>query len=233
MPAASADELVVGATLPREDPRDAVLLPSGSVGGEVDEIIERLGASPVIGTSSIRRVAQLRNMFPNASFTPIRGNVDTRLRKLDAGEYHAIVLAMAGVRRLGLGKRISCALPLERSVPAPGQGIVAVEHRHDRREVGEILARINDPDSTDALRAEREFVRGLGGGCQMPIGALAQVNGNELHFTGVVLAPDGSRAVRAESRGPRHEAAALGAALAETLLGSGARVMLDAARRAQ
>lgn len=232
MPAELPPGLAIGATLPREDPRDALLLPRGRMGGDLEAVRGVLGAQPRIGTSSIRRVAQLRPLFTGAAFVEVRGNLDTRLRKLDSGEYDAIVLAAAGLRRLGHEDRISWAIPVELAVPAPGQGIIAVEHRAERADIARLLARIDSRDSSDALAAERALVHALGGGCQMPIGALATVDGDALSVVGVVIAPDGSHAVRETARGPRQEAAAVGVALAEALLRGGAGAILDEIRAA-
>src|SRR5205814_2468533 len=123
----------IGAVLPREDPLDAMVLPSGVSRTlmTIDDLVTFLGQSPVIGTGSVRRIAELTRLFPGARFAPIRGNLDTRLRKLDDGGYDALVLAAAGLRRLGFAARISMALPLPACVPAPGQGIVAIEVRED------------------------------------------------------------------------------------------------------
>ena len=136
--------------------------------------------TPKIGTSSVRRIAQLVRLFPGARFAPIRGNLDTRLRKLDAHEFDALVLASAGLKRLGHGARISSSLSPEACVPAPGQGIIAVEIRSRDSDVREMAATINDADSAAALEAERAVVVRLGGGCQMPIGAHAALNDGRL-----------------------------------------------------
>jgi hydroxymethylbilane synthase len=129
MSAVLPDGLTIAAVLPREDPRDAFILPDGTPAGDIDSVLSHLGGAPTIGTSSIRRSAQLAALLPRATFAPVRGNVDTRLRKLDSGSLDAIVLACAGMVRLGFEARISAAIPLARCIPAPGQGIVAVEVR--------------------------------------------------------------------------------------------------------
>lgn len=221
------DRLTIGATLPREDPRDAILLPRGEQADSVDALKARLGARPRFGTSSVRRVAQLTTLFPGASFAAMRGNVDTRLRKLDAGECDAGVLASAGLKRLGLAARISLALPLDVCIPAPGQGIVTIQVREDEPAVTSAVAAINDADAFDALTAERAIVRALGGGCQMPLGAHAQVEGNDLFVTAIVIAPDASRAVHAEGGGHRSHAADVGARIAESLMSRGAAEILS------
>lgn len=231
MPTSLPPGLTIAAALPREDPRDALLLPGPpAAGGDLDAVAVTLGARPRIGTSSVRRIAQLRAMFPHAIFADIRGNLDTRLRKLDAGDYDALVLAAAGLRRLGHADRISWAVPVERSVPAPGQGIVAVEIRADRSDLAALFGTIDDRDAADALAAERAVVHALGGGCQMPLGALAEIVDADLRVTAAVFAPDGSRVVRDVAEGPRGEGALVGVRLAEALLRRGAGAILDLAR---
>lgn len=231
MPSELPPGLTVGAALAREDPRDALLLPRSRPAAGVGAVVDTLGPRPRIGTSSIRRVAQLRAVFPHASFADVRGNLDTRLRKLDAGEYDALVLAAAGLRRLGHVDRISWAIPVDRLVPAPGQGIIAVEQAAHRTDAAAALALINDRAASDALAAERAVVHALGGGCQMPIGTLAEVDDHDVHITGIVIAPDGSHAVRQHTHGSRRDAAAVGVALAEALLRAGAGAILDAVRQ--
>jgi hydroxymethylbilane synthase len=235
MPALLPDGLTIGAVLPREDPRDAVVLPVTANGlglTTIDDLLAVLGQTPSIGTGSVRRVAQLTRLFPGAGFQPIRGNLDTRLRKLDEGAHHALVLAAAGLRRLGFESRISFALPVDACVPAPGQGIVAMEVREDDARVRDILVAIDDPSAATALTAERALVQALGGGCQTPVGALAsQEDGDTLSLVAVVVAVDGSRAVRGHTRGMRAEAAALGAGLGAQLIADGADEILLLARR--
>ena len=237
MPAETPEGLAVVGTLPRADPRDAVVLPLGSgpapATADVRALVEALGASPSIGTSSVRRIAQLTRLWPGARFAPIRGNLDTRLRKLDAGDHDALVLAAAGLRRLGFEARISLALPPEACVPAPGQGIVAIETRADDPRAQAAARAIADPDAAIALDAERALVEALGGGCQIPIGALASLAGDEVELLGVVVSLDGSHAVRATARGPRDQAAAIGRRVAAQLVAEGADDLLAEARRAQ
>ncbi|MBI3492134.1 MAG: hydroxymethylbilane synthase [Acidobacteria bacterium] len=233
MPAVLPDGLAIAAVLPREDPLDAVVLPQRAEGAglraqdaaqpsafspqpsALDDLVAHLGQSPSIGTGSVRRVAQLTRLFPNARFVPMRGNLDTRLRTLDqepadkADKLGAIVLAAAGLRRLGFASRISMTLPPAACVPAPGQGIVAIEIREDEDVVRRAVAPINDREAGAALAAERALVEALGGGCQTPVGALASPLPNEmLEVIAVVVALDGSRAVRAHARGSWSEAAA-------------------------
>jgi hydroxymethylbilane synthase len=227
------DALEIAATLPREDPRDALILPAEVAASEFDNAVARLGEEPKIGTGSVRRTAQLTRMFPGATFLPIRGNVDTRLRKLDAGGYDALVLAAAGVSRLGLAERITARIPVDRCVPAPGQGIVAVETRVDDDRTRQAVRAIHDSAAGVALDAERALVEALGGGCQLPLGALAVADGSQLHVRAVVAAPDGSRVIAASTKGAISEAASLGRRAAEVLIEDGALDILDAIRRAE
>jgi hydroxymethylbilane synthase len=259
MPAVLPDGLAIAGALPREDPLDAVVLPVMADGlglmdaraishqpsaiSSIDDLVAALGQSPSIGTGSVRRIAQLTRAFPAARFTPIRGNLDTRLRKLDAGEYDALVLAAAGLRRLGFASRISFRLPADACVPAPGQGIVAIEIRSssdsdhgeadgDNVALRQAIAGIDDPAARAALDAERALVTALGGGCQTPIGALASpVEGDMLELVAVVVSLDGSRALRGHGRGLRRDAAALGARVGAALLADGAGEILAEAHR--
>jgi hydroxymethylbilane synthase len=241
MPALLPDGLSIAAVLPREDPHDAMVLPAACEGpgisaqfSGVDELVAIIGQTPAIGTSSVRRIAQLTRLLPGARFAPIRGNLDTRLKKLDAGEHGAIVLAAAGLRRLGFASRISFTLPVTACVPAPGQGIIAIEVRDGDRMVLEAVTAITDPVTAAALEAERCVVDALGGGCQTPIGALAAaVDAQTLELIAAVIALDGSRIVRATARRPRAEAAALGREVAEQLIADGAMDILEDSRRAE
>ena len=258
MTAILPEGLVIAGVLPREDPRDAVVLPAQGSGlreqdgvsglsrtsnvvsgfsrtpATIEDLIATLGPSPSIGTGSVRRIAQLTRLMPGAHFAAIRGNLDTRLRKLDAGDHDALVLAAAGLRRLGFLSRISLTLPAAACVPAPGQGIVAIETRDD--DVRRIIESMDGEAALaarDALIAERAVVEALGGGCQTPIGALASPAGGHdeaLELVAVVIALDGSRIVRAHGRAARGEAAALGAAIGAQLIAEGADDILAEAR---
>jgi hydroxymethylbilane synthase len=233
MPAVLPEGLAIAGVLPREDPLDAVVLSEGAKAlTTIDDLVAHLGQSPSIGTSSVRRIAQLTRLFPDARFVPIRGNLDTRLRKVDAGGYDALVLAAAGLRRLGFASRISLALPAAACVPAPGQGIVAIEIRQDNDAVRRYVERISDPAASVALSAERAVVEALGGGCQTPVGALATPqDGDMLHLVAVVVALDGSRAIRSEARGARSDAVAMGARVGAQLIADGADEILADSRR--
>jgi hydroxymethylbilane synthase len=234
MPAVLPDGLEIAAVLPREDARDAIVLPqSGPTPHTFDDVVAHLGRTPRIGTSSVRRTAQLLPIFPHARFLPIRGNLDTRLRKLDLGEFDAIVLASAGLRRLGFDSRISASVPATVCVPAPGQGIIAVETRAGDRRVGDIVVTLNDATAHAALEAERSVVRRLGGGCQMPIGAYAELAGERLSLSAIVMALDGTRALRAAATGTPARAVDLGYGVADRLLAQGAAEILEEVERSQ
>jgi hydroxymethylbilane synthase len=230
MSAVQPKGLAIGAALPREDPRDAIVLPQTmAVQEDLESLLRTLGERPRIGTSSLRRSAQLTRMLPQASFAPVRGNVDTRLRKLDAGECDALVLAVAGLRRLDRSERISFPLPVDLCTPAPGQGIIAVQVRTGDANAGATVARITDQEAADALIAEQALVHALGGGCQLPLGALARLDDDTLVLSAVVVTPDGSRALRDDRTGLRQDAAAIGNALAGALLAAGAGEILGRA----
>jgi hydroxymethylbilane synthase len=219
--------------LAREDPLDAIVLPANAAARPLVDIERALGREPRIGTSSIRRVAQLARRFPAASFLPVRGNLGTRLRKLDAGEYDALVLASAGLRRLGRTDRITATIPVEVCMPAPGQGIIAVETREHDTRVRQAVALIDDADAAAALRAERAVVTRLGGGCQMPIGALAVMHGGQLAVRGLVISPDSTRMAEGSCEGTPAEADRLGREVADQLLRRGAGDILADVQRTQ
>jgi hydroxymethylbilane synthase len=234
MPAVLPPGLALGAVLPREDARDAVVLPNGeNMPVPLEDVVRRLGQAPRLGTSSVRRTAQLTRLFPGARFAPIRGNLDTRLRKLDAGEFDALILAAAGLIRLGHERRISAALPPDTCVPAPGQGIIAVEVRSHDATTRDIVKKLDDPVAAAALTAERAVVTRLGGGCQMPIGAYAVVSENRLALTAIIVSVDGARTARTETRGLLTEAALVGTEAAEQLLARGAADILADVDRAR
>ena len=235
MPVSLPDGLVIGAVLPREDARDAVVLKAGLVeaGSQtVDSLTRLLGREPHIGTSSVRRIAQLSRLWPSARFAPIRGNLNTRLRKLDGGEFDALVLAAAGLLRLRQGDRITSSLPIEACVPAPGQGIIAVEIRADDDETARLVDGISDRTGAVALSAERAVIVELGGGCQMPIGAHAAAVGETLLMHAVVVSLDGTRAAHASARGSIDDPEGLGRSIAQQLRDDGAGEILADVLRA-
>ena len=231
MPAVLPDGLEVAAVLEREDPRDALVLPvqsSESTGQSPQSRVQSPESAVRIGTGSVRRIAQLRQRFPTAAFSNVRGNLDTRLRKLDAGEYDLLVLAAAGLRRLGFGARISLSVSIEECVPAPGQGIIAIEIRADDAATRDAVGRVDNDDAARALEAERSLVRALGGGCQMPIGGIAQpVGARDLELHAVVTSLDGARVIRYTHAGPRSDAKGLGRHVADELLKRGAAEILS------
>ncbi len=230
MSAVLPEGLTVGAVLPRADPLDALVLPAATCLREapaVDAMVAALGQSPSIGTGSVRRVSQLKRLLPLARFAGLRGNLDTRLRKLDAGDFDAIVLAAAGLRRLGLADRISLCLPADACVPAPGQGIVAVEIRDDDRRTWDALRPIDDAATAAAFSAERALVVALGGGCQTPLGALATTPDAEtLQLMATVVSLDGEQALKAHARSTWADAARAGREAGAQLLSEGAGELL-------
>jgi hydroxymethylbilane synthase len=209
--------LVLAALPPREDPRDAV----------VGRRLADLPAGAKVGTSSLRRSAQLRRLRPDLAIESVRGNVDTRLRKLAEGRYDAILLAAAGLRRLGWEDRIAEILPDSAMCPAVGQGALAIETRATGPGF-EACRPLDDPATRAAVTAERALLAALGGGCQVPIGAHATVERDRIRLLGVVASPDGSEVIRAEAEGVVAEAEAIGRKLGEELLERGARRILEA-----
>jgi hydroxymethylbilane synthase len=205
--------------LEREDPRDAFV---SNRYGTLDELPE--GA--VVGTSSLRRQCQISANRPDLRIAPLRGNVNTRLRKLDEGEFDAIILASAGLKRLGFDDRISSFLEPDQSLPAIGQGAIGIECRADDDWVHRLIEPLHDAETACCVQAERAMNDHLMGGCQVPIAGYALLNHNRLYMRGLVGEPDGSRIMRAEASGPAGEPEALGRGLAEDLLGQGADQVL-------
>lgn len=203
----------------REDPLDAF------VSNQYDSV-DALPQGAVVGTSSLRRQCQLSARRPDLIIRSLRGNVGTRLGKLDAGEYDAIILAVAGLKRLGLGDRIRYAMPAEESLPAVGQGAVGIECRLNDAQAIALLSALNDDDTAVRVKAERAMNTRLEGGCQVPIGSFALLQGDELWLRGLVGSPDGTAMIRGERRGPRADAEKMGISLAEELLNNGAREIL-------
>jgi hydroxymethylbilane synthase len=207
--------LTIAAIPEREDARDAV------VGRRLEDLTQ--GAR--VGTSSSRRGAQLLAMRPDLDIQPIRGNVDTRLRKLREGQFEAIVLAAAGLRRLGLEGEIAESFAPERVCPAPGQGALAIETRQGGAGF-DLCAELDHDATREAVSCERAILAGLGGGCQLPMGAFAETRGEMLEAMAVVLSPDGSRSVKSRGRRERQTAEELGRAIAEDLIAQGALAIL-------
>jgi hydroxymethylbilane synthase len=204
----------------REDPRDAFI-------SNHYDTLAILPEGARVGTSSLRRQCQLREAYPHLEILTLRGNVNTRLSKLDAGEYEAILLAVAGVKRLGMETRIRERLDTRVSLPAVGQGAVSIECRIDDKSTNELIAPLNHRATQLCVAAERAMNAHLDGGCQVPIGGYAELHGDMLYLRGLVGEPDGSRLLRAEIRGASAQAEALGAQLAQELLAKGAKTILD------
>lgn len=204
----------------REDPRDAF------VSNQYNSIDE-LPQGAVLGTCSLRRQAQVRARRPDLKIVDLRGNVNSRLAKLDEGQFDAIILAAAGLKRLGFDDRIRRAMPAEESLPAVGQGAVGIECRLDDIRTIELLQCLKDDDTTTRVLAERAMNNRLEGGCQVPIAGYSVLEGDQIWLRGLVGEPDGTKLVRHEVRGPRAQAEALGRELAEELLRQGARDILD------
>ena len=213
--------LALAATPRRLDPRDALISPFGKLAS--------LPEGSRVGTSSLRRQAQLLMARPDIRVQELRGNLDTRLRKLDEGEYDAIVLACAGFERLGTADRIAERLPVEPFIPAPGQGVLALEIREKDDAIRTVLEPLNDAETSSAVEAERAFQAALGAGCTVPVGAHAIVDGEEIRFIAMIAVPDGADSVRLESVGSIHSAAELGRGAAEELLQRGGQRLLASA----
>jgi hydroxymethylbilane synthase len=221
IPAELPEGLHLSAILAREDPRDALVSRRYAGLGE-------LPAEARLGTSSLRRQCQLKRRFPRSEITPLRGNVGTRLEKLETEGLDAIILAAAGLIRLGWGDRITQTLSPEESLPAVGQGAIGIESRQGDDEVNRLVAVLRDPDTTDCVAAERGFNHRLDGGCQVPVAGYAVPRGGRIWLRGLVATPDGRTLLKGDIEGPRSEAAVLGAALAERLLAQGAdRILGD------
>ncbi len=205
----------------REDPRDCLVSP-------VAASLAELPAGSVVGTSSLRREAQIRERFPQLRIEPLRGNLDTRLGKLDRGEYQAIVLAAAGLKRLGLGARIRSFMPVEESLPAPGQGALAIECLDGREDLLGWLSPLHDVATAASVQAERALSRALSGSCQLPLAAYAECAGESLELRALVAQPDGRRVIRASGTGHTSDPEALGVTVAEQLCALGARDIIAA-----
>ena len=208
--------LHVAAICEREDVRDALVARGGV------KSFNDLARGAVLGTSSLRRQAQIRAARPDLVIEPIRGNVDTRLRKLDSGEFDAIVLAAAGLHRLGFEDRITERLSEELVLPAVGQGALAIESRSDDGSVNEIVGSLDHKDTRLACNAERAFLRGLGGGCLVPIAGRARVQADGLSLSGLVASPDGSEMISGHRSGAAEDAESIGKRLAGEMIDQGA-----------
>ncbi len=205
----------------REDPRDAL------IAGKGISSFSDLPQGANVGTSSLRRICQLLNKRPDIKITQLRGNVDTRLRKLDEGEFDAIILATAGVKRLGYEDKITEKIPTDISLPAIGQGAVGIECRVDDEFINNLLKKLDHEETSVCVRAERAFLKKLEGGCQVPIAAYAQLKDGEVYIEGLVGSIDGKTLLKESLSGKPENAETLGTTLAENLLAKGAKEILD------
>jgi hydroxymethylbilane synthase len=219
IPTELPEGLHLSAITKREDPRDVLISRDGL-------LLKDLPQGAKIGTSSLRRQAQLLHFREDFEMIPLRGNVDTRLKKLRTLNLHGIILAYAGVKRLGLEERMTEIIPAEISLPAVGQGALGIETRKDDRVVGEKVRFLNDPPSATSISAERSFLKRLGGGCQVPIAAFGQIFDSILHLDGLVATVAGKRLIRHFLEGSVGEAESLGVELANILLNQGAGEIL-------
>jgi len=220
VPMAFPDGLHLAVILEREDPSDAF----------VSNTFERFSDLPInakVGTCSLRRQTQIKEARPDIEILDLRGNVNTRLAKLDNGDYDAIILASAGLKRLGFEERIKQSIPTEQSLPAIGQGAIGIECRSDDERVNRLLEPLNHPETALRVKAERAQNTRLNGGCQIPIGGYAELIGDKIRLRGLIGFPDGSKIFRSEKEAPFKEAKALGIAVAEDLLSQGGDKVLD------
>ena len=220
VPAVLPDGLVIGVIPAREDPRDVLVTHKGRG-------LMELPPAALVGSSSLRRAAQIKAHRPDIRVESLRGNLDTRLRKLEDGMYDAIVLAAAGLHRMGWQDRITTYLEVEDFLPAVGQGALGLEFREDDHSIRDLLAPLHHLDTAVAVHAERSFLETLEGGCQVPIGGHARAGGDWLELTGLVASVDGAKVFRTTRTAPRDEAVRLGIQVAGELLDAGARSILD------
>ncbi len=223
LPTQLPEGLRLGCVTSRENPADALVLNEKYQGYQIDTLPE--GA--VVGTSSLRRLAQLRYHYPYLEFKDVRGNLNTRLQKLDNGDYDALVLAVAGLQRLGMGDRVSQAIPSAVSLHAVGQGALGIECREGDARILDLLKAIEDPDTRDRTLAERAFLRELEGGCQVPIGVNSVIAGNQLTLTGMVASLDGQQLLKDTVSSDRAEHDNIGYDLAQLVRKQGAQAILD------
>lgn len=220
VPMVLPQSLILGAVPRREDRYDVFL------SKEYKNITE-LPQNAVVGTSSLRRQAQILAMRPDLEIKMLRGNVQTRINKMLAGEYDAIILAAAGIKRLGLSVPFQTALTPPDFLPACGQGALGIEVREDRKDILDLIAFLNDEETKICVEAERSFLKSLDGGCQVPIAAVSRLNGNTLSLEGLVAEPDGQKVIRKTLEDNTENRIALGEKLAETILNSGAKEILE------
>ncbi|HEY9621721.1 MAG TPA: hydroxymethylbilane synthase [Crinalium sp.] len=223
LPTRLPEGLVLGCVTERENPADALVLHAKHQGKQIDTLPE--GA--VVGTSSLRRLAQLRHHYPHLTFKDVRGNLNTRLQKLDDGEYDALILAVAGLHRLGMSDRIHQVLPSDISLHAVGQGALGIECRANDPEILAVIKALEHTPTAQRCYAERAFLRELEGGCQVPIGVNTVLEGDSLTLTGLVAALDGKTVVKDSVTGPADQAEQIGIDLAHRLKEQGAQVILN------
>ena len=226
IPTETPGRLFFPAVCRRDDVRDCLVSNRGAT-------LADLKAGARVGTSSLRRQAQLRHHRPDLDLRDLRGNVDTRLRKVDSGEYEAVVVAKAGLDRLGWSQKISETLSTDISLPAVGQGAIAIESRVKDQEAAEILGKLDDEETRTVIIAERSLLAALQGGCQVPLGAWARIERGELIMDAVVCSIDGSQYIRQKAVAPPGQAAELGQKMAQLLVDNGARSILEEVYRAR
>jgi hydroxymethylbilane synthase len=225
VPAEMPEGFRIGAVLARANPSDALV-------GRHAMRLEALDEGARVGSSSLRRQAQLKRLRPDLRVEPLRGNVNTRIEKLEAGEFDAIVLAAAGLERLGLAEHISQVFTFEEMLPAAAQGVLGIECLAEDAAIAALLGELNDPTAAATTSAERAVARRMNASCQSPVAAHARVSGDELTITALVASPDGREFLRDSLCGATHRAEVIGCALADRMLGHGARDILDRAERA-
>ena len=220
VPGETPEELIFAAILPREDVRD-VLVSRNNIK------MEFMPKGAKIGTGSQRRGAQIKAMLPDINIVSLRGNIDTRLKKIETENLTGVILAAAGMKRMGLAERITQFLPVETMLPAVGQGALGLQIRRADVDLAEICARLNDAKTAAEITAERSYLRALGGGCRLPIAALGKLDGQMLTLEGMLAAPNGSTMIREKINGAKEDAEALGKKLAEIILEKGGKKLLD------
>ena len=225
VPTSVPEGLSIGALLEREDPRDVLV-------SQTPCTLSGMSHGARVGTGSLRRIAQLTAAYPHLCFEPIRGNLDTRIRKMEQGEFAALVLAYAGMKRMGWMDKVAQVLSADICLPAVGQGALGIEIRSDDERIKQLVSALDDRSTHLAVTAERAFLRHVEGGCQVPVGALGTLNGDELHLEGMIASLDGKTLLRDQEKGSPNEAQAVGIRLAQKLLLRGAGAILEEVRRA-
>ena len=220
VPGETPDDLMFAAILPREDMRDVLV--------SRDNIkMESIPKRAKIGTGSQRRGAQIKAILPDVNIVPLRGNIETRLKKIETENLTGVILAAAGMKRMGLAEKITQFLPVEMMLPAVGQGALGLQIRKTDVELAKACAALNDVTTAAEVTAERSFLRTLGGGCRLPIAALGKLEGQRLSLEGMITAPDGSTMIREKISGSREDAEELGEKLANIVLEKGGKKLLD------